>query len=82
MGKGESNSDWRRQSVNSLTFYYRKGKDWLPVEINKIILPDELEDDKVILPDELEDDKVMLSDELEDDRNYDPDDDITDAEKY
>ena len=38
--------------------------------IDKIILPDELEDDKGILPDELEDDKVMLPDELEDDKYF------------
>ena len=51
------------------------------LEDDKVILPDELEDDKVILPNELQDDKVMLPDELEDNRDYDPDDDTMDAEK-
>ena len=68
--KGESNSDWRHQGVKSLKFHHRKSKDWLPVNIDKIILPDELEDDRVIIPDELEDDKVMLPDELEDDKYF------------
>ena len=51
------------------------------LEDDKVMLPDELEDEKVILPDELEDDTVVLPDELEDNRNYDPDDDTMDAEK-
>ena len=73
MGKVESNSDWRRQDVKTLKFHYRKSKEWLPVDIDKILLPDELEDDKVILPDELEDDTVLIPDELEDDKLILPD---------
>ena len=92
MVKGESNSDWRRQGVKSLKFHYRRSKDWLPVDIDEILLPDELEDDKVLLPDELEDDKLLLPDELEDKEDithqisgsggYDPDDDTPDIENY
>ena len=59
LGKGEANSDSRYQGIKSIKFHYRKSKYWLPVKIDKIILPDELEDDKVMLPDELEDDKYF-----------------------
>lgn len=37
--------------TNILKLHYRRSKDWLPVEFDEIILPDELEDDIVLRPD-------------------------------
>ena len=41
--RGESNSDWRSQDTKSLKFHYRKSKDWLPVDIDDILLPEKHE---------------------------------------
>ena len=35
LDKGEANSDWRCQGVQSIKFHYIKGKYWLPVELIK-----------------------------------------------
>ena len=72
--KGESNSDWRRQGVKSLKFlkfHYRKSKDWLPVDIDEILLPDELEDEEYIM------DQISG---IEDESDYDSDDDTPNVE--
>ena len=36
----------RRQGVKSLKFRYRKNEDWLPIDIDKLLLPDELVDEE------------------------------------
>ena len=64
--RGESNSDWRLQAINSITFNYRKSKDWLPVDIDEILALDELKDEVCAT------DKISC---IEDERCYDLDDD-------
>ena len=37
----------KHQGVKSLKFCYQKSEDWLPVDIDKLLLPEELEDKEV-----------------------------------